>query len=232
MMVNGGKQLTPTLIDLVQNRHGKIIYRRDTRPCEGCNARDWNGKAMPRPPERRAQAMDPMTAYQMIHILEGVVKRGTAVRLRSMDRPLFGKTGTTSGPTNAWFVGGSPDLIAGLYIGYDQPQNLGGHIQGSNTAVPVWKQWAEVAMKDRPKTPFVAPSGIRMVRIERRTGRKVFGVWPSDDPKSPVIWEAFKPESEPRRVIRRDELAREIQKAQAAPVRSDSEFLQSSGGIY
>src|SRR3546814_18671806 len=81
------------------------------------------------------------------------------------------------GPTNAWFVGGSPDLIAGLYIGYDQPQNLGGHIQGSNTAVPVWKQWAEVAMKDRPKTPFVAPSGIRMVRIERRTGRKVFGVW-------------------------------------------------------
>src|SRR3546814_19885513 len=85
---------------------------------------------MPRPPERRAQAMDPMTAYQMIHILEGVVKRGTAVRLRSMDRPLFGKTGTTSGPTNAWFVGGSPDLIAGLSIGYAQPQNLGGHIQG------------------------------------------------------------------------------------------------------
>src|SRR3546814_9032941 len=87
----------------------------------------------------------------MIHILEGVVKRGTAVRLRSMDRPLFGKTGTTSGPTNAWFVGGSPDLIAGLYIGYDQPQNLGGPIQGSNTAVPVWKQSAAVALKDRPK---------------------------------------------------------------------------------
>src|SRR3546814_19544715 len=87
-------------------------------------------------------------------------------------------------------------------------------------------------MKDRPKTPFLAPSGIGMVRIERRTGRKVFGVWPSDDPKSPVIWEAFKPESEPRRVIRRDELAREMQKAQDAPVRADSDFLQSSGGIY
>src|SRR3546814_15767145 len=83
--------------------------------------------------------------------------------------------------------------------------------RSSNTAVPVWKRWAEVAMKDRPKTPFVAPSGIRMVRIERRTGRTVFGVWPSDDPKSPVIWEAFKPESEPRRVIRRAELAREMQ---------------------
>src|SRR3546814_15103793 len=101
----------------------------------------------------------------------------------------------------------------------------------SNTAVPVWKQWAEVAMKDRPKTPFVAPSGIRMVRIERRTGRKVFGVWPSDDPKSPVIWEAFKPESEPRRVIRRDELAREMPKAQAAPARSDSAFFTGSREI-
>src|SRR3546814_18624279 len=88
-----------------------------------------------------------------------------------------------------------------------------------------------VAMKDRPKTPFVAPSGIRMVRIERRTGRKVFGVWPSDDPKSPVLWEPFKPESEPRRVIRRDELAREMQTAQAAPVRSDLAFLQTRGGI-
>src|SRR3546814_11521061 len=88
-----------------------------------------------------------------------------------------------------------------------------------------------VAMKDRPKVPFLAPPGVRMVRIERRTGRKVFGVWPSDDPKSAVIWEAFKPESEPRRVIRRDELAREMNKAHSAPVRSDSDFLTSSGGI-
>ncbi len=232
MLVNGGKQLKPSLIDLVQDRHGKIIYRRDTRPCEGCNASDWNGKAMPRPPERRKQVMDPLTAYQVVHIMEGVVQRGTAVRLRDMDRPLFGKTGTTSGPTNAWFVGGSPDLVAGLYIGYDQPKPLGGYVQGGNTAVPIWKQWAEIAMKDRPKVPFLAPPGIRMIRIDRRSGRKVFGVWPSDDPKSPVIWEAFKPESEPRRVVRRDELAREMVKAQSAPVRSDSDFLQSTGGIY
>ena len=232
MLVNGGKQLQPTLIDMVQNRHGEIIYRRDTRPCEGCNAKDFSGKAMPRPPERRKQVMDPLTAYQVIHILEGVVQRGTAVRLRDMDRPLFGKTGTTSGPTNAWFVGGSPDLVAGVYIGYDKPRPLGGYVQGGNTAVPIWKQWALAAMKDQPKVPFLAPPGIRMVRIERGSGRKVFGVWPSDDPKSPVIWEAFKPESEPRRVIRRDELARQMGRAQSAPVRSDSDFLQSTGGIY
>jgi len=96
----------------------------------------------------------------------------------------------------------------------------------------VFKQWAETVMADRPKLPFLAPAGIHMVRIERRTGRRVFGAWPSDDPKSAVIWEAFKPESEPRRVIRRDELKREMQKAQAAPVRSDSDFLRSTGGIY
>jgi len=232
MLVNGGKALKPSLIDMVQDRHGRLIYRADTRPCENCNLADWNGKAMPRPPERRKQAMDPLTAYQVTHILEGVVQRGTAVRLRALDRPLFGKTGTTSGPTNVWFVGGSPDLVAGVYIGYDKPRSLGNYAQGGNTAVPVFKQWAETVMADRPKLPFLAPAGIHMVRIERRTGRRVFGAWPSDDPKSAVIWEAFKPESEPRRVIRRDELKREMQKAQAAPVRSDSDFLRSTGGIY
>lgn len=232
MLVNGGKDLQPTLIDMVQDRHGKIIFQSDTRPCEQCNAPDWNGKAMPRPPERRKQAIDAMTAYQVIHMLEGVVERGTATRLRDMDRPLFGKTGTTSGPTNAWFVGGSADLVAGVYIGYDQPRSMGSYVQGGNTAVPIWKQWAVEAMKDQPKVPFLAPPGMRMVRIDRRSGRKVFGVWPSDDPKSAVIWEAFKPESEPRRVVRRDRLAQEVEKSQQAPVRSDSDFLQSTGGIY
>src|SRR3546814_10791161 len=85
---------------------------------------------MPRFQPSGRQLMDPMTAYQIVHIAEGVVTRGTAQRLRDMDRPLFGKTGTTNGPTNAWFMGGSPDLVAGVYIGYDQPRNLGGYVQG------------------------------------------------------------------------------------------------------
>jgi penicillin-binding protein 1A len=148
--------------------------------------------------------MDAMTAYQMVHILEGVVERGTATRLRALQRPLFGKTGTTSGPRDVWFVGGSPEVVAGIYVGYDKPRSLGGAAQGGRIAAPIFQQWAQVALKDMAKVPFRAPPGIRMVRIDRRSGRKVFGVFPtSSDPKPAVIWEAFKPESEPKRTANR-----------------------------
>jgi len=233
MLANGGKELKPTLIDLVQDRDGKTIYRADTRPCDRCNMPDWDGKPMPRPPLRTRQAMDPMTAYQVVHILEGVVQRGTATVLRDLGRPLFGKTGTTSGPTNVWFVGGSADLVAGVYMGYDHPRPLGGYAQGGTLAAPIFKQFAKVAMKDMPVVPFKAAPGIRMVRIDRHSGRRVFGAWPTSDPKSPVIWEAFKPESEPRRTIRRDEIAtRPVAKPQVSARPSDSDFLQRQGGIY
>ncbi|HEY0026344.1 MAG TPA: transglycosylase domain-containing protein [Allosphingosinicella sp.] len=207
IMANQGRELKPTLIDYIQDRNGKVIYRADRRPCEGCNARDWNGKPMPRPPLRTKQVMDPMTAYQMVHILEGVVQRGTATTLRDLKRPIFGKTGTTTGPTNVWFIGGSADIVAGVYMGFDQPRSMGGYAQGGTLAAPIFKQFAQVAFKDMPAVPFRAPAGIRMVRIDRRSGRKVFGAWPTDDPKAGVIWEAFKPESEPRRTVQRQELA-------------------------
>jgi penicillin-binding protein 1A len=212
ILANQGRALKPTLIDYVQDRNGKVIFRADRRPCEGCNAPDWDGKPMPRPPLRTKQLMDPMTAYQMVHILEGVVQRGTAQVLRDLKRPLFGKTGTTTGPTNVWFIGGSPDIVAGLYMGFDHPRPMGGYAQGGTLAAPIFKQFAQVAFKDMPPVPFRAPAGIRMVRIDRRSGRKVFGTWPTDDPKAGVIWEAFKPESEPRRTVQRQELA------SAAPV--------------
>ena len=206
ILANQGREVKPTLIDYVQNRHGKVIFRTDNRCAvmDGCNAADWNGRAMPRPPSRARQLIDPQAAYQMVHVLEGVVERGTATVLRSLERPLFGKTGTTNGPTNVWFVGGTPDVVAGVYIGYDQPRSMGGAAQGGRIAAPVFKQWAEVALKDYPKTPFVAPAGIRMVRIDRATGRRVYGAFPTtEDPKSSVIWEAFQPETEPRRSFRR-----------------------------
>jgi penicillin-binding protein 1A len=232
ILANQGRALSPTLIDYVQDRHGKVIARADTRPCEGCNAKDWNGKPMPRPRPRTKQAIDAMTAYQMLHIMEGVVKRGTARALSDMGRPLFGKTGTTTGPTNVWFVGGSADLVAGVYVGYDQPRPMGGYAQGGTIAVPIFKQFALTAMKDMPVVPFRAPEGIRMVRIDRRSGRRVYGAWPGTDPKAAVIWEAFKPESEPRRTIRRDEIAKRADEAAAAPRSADSDFLQREGGIY
>jgi penicillin-binding protein 1A len=208
ILANNGKEVKPSLVDYIQDRNGKAIFRADTRPCEGCNAPDWDGRPMPRPPLRTKQVMDAMTAYQMVHILEGVVERGTATRLRALNRPLFGKTGTTSGPRDVWFVGGTPEVVAGIYVGYDKPRSLGGAAQGGRIAAPIFQQWAAVALKDAAKVPFRAPTGIRMVRVDRRSGRKVFGVWPTGaDPKAAVIWEAFKPESEPKRTARRYEVA-------------------------
>ena len=155
---------------------------------------------MPRPPNRTRQLLDPMAAFQMVHIMEGVIQRGTATVLRDLNRPLFGKTGTTNGPTNVWFVGGTPDIVAGVYLGYDQPEPLGGWAQGGRISAPIWKEWALTALKDEPKVPFVAPSGIRWVRIDRASGKAVYGVFPTDnDPKAGVIWEAFQPQTEPRR---------------------------------
>jgi penicillin-binding protein 1A len=258
ILANHGRALTPTLIDYVQDREGKVIFRTDNR-CEfmgNCNARDWDGGAMPRPPSRSKQLLDPQASFQMVHILTGVVERGTATVLRDLNRPLFGKTGTTSGPTNVWFIGGTPDVVAGTYLGYDQPRSMGGGAQGGRLAAPIFKDFAQIAFKDQPPVPFVAPAGVRMVRIDRNSGRRVFGAFPmKEDPKSPVIWEAFKPETEPRRSIRRDH-ASAVQatterprarsataaaprrprpaarrEAPAQPTPSD-DFLQRQGGIY
>jgi penicillin-binding protein 1A len=121
------------------------------------------------------------------------------VVLRDLDFPLFGKTGTTTGPTNVWFVGGSPDIVAGVYMGYDQPRSLGGYAQGGTYAAPIFKQFVKESRDRWSGHPFTAPEGIRMVRIDRQSGRRVFGDWPGTDPKAATIWEAFKPDTEPRR---------------------------------
>ena len=233
-LINQGRMHEQTVIDFVQDRHGKVIMPENWRACEGCNAPDWNGKPMPRPGSRTRQVIDAMTAYQMVHITEGVVQRGTAVVLRDLDRPMMGKTGTTNGPTDVWFIGGTPQFIGGLYLGYDTPSNLGGYAQGGRISAPIFKQFAKKAYEGLPKEPFRAPSGIRMVRIDRASGRPIFGAWPTDDPKASVIWEAFKPESEPRRAARNvgpaPTAAPKAAATRAAP--RDSDFLQREGGIY
>jgi penicillin-binding protein 1A len=205
VLANQGRSVKPSTIDYVEDRNGKVIYRTDNRCAVmgNCDAADWDGKAMPRPPSRTRQLIDPMAAFQMVHIMEGVIQRGTAVVLRDLNRPMFGKTGTTSGPTNVWFVGGTPDVVAGVYLGYDHPRPLGGYAQGGRISAPIFKQWAQTAFKDAPKVPFVAPAGIRWVRVDRATGKRVYGIFPTvDDPKASVIWEAFQPQTEPRRSFR------------------------------
>jgi penicillin-binding protein 1A len=238
ILANNGRATTPTVIDFVQDRNGKVVLRADTRPCERCTMAQYDGKPMPRPPSRTKQVMDAMTAYQMVHITEGVIQRGTATVLRDLNRPVFGKTGTTTGPKDVWFVGGSADIVAGVYLGYDRPRSMGGGAQGGVIAAPIFKAFAKPAFEGMPIVPFRAPAGIRMVRIDRRSGRRVYGSWPTDaDPKAGVIWEAFKPESEPRRSIRNDQLPVVAVARKAAPKaqtqsRPDSDFLQRQGGIY
>ncbi|CUS45347.1 MAG: transglycosylase domain-containing protein [Pseudomonadota bacterium] len=239
ILANQGRGHPATLIDFVQDRHGKVIWPENWRPCDRCNAPDWNGKAMPRPVSRGRQIVDAQSAYQMVHIAEGVIQRGTATVLRDLDRPMFGKTGTNSGPTDVWFIGGTPQMIGGVYIGYDSPTGLGGYAQGGTIAAPIFKEFAVKAYEGMEKIPFRAPAGIRMVRIDRASGKPVFGAWPTTDPKAAVIWEAFKPESEPRRAARHDneedaadkpKEAKPVQRREAAP--RDSDFLQREGGIY
>jgi penicillin-binding protein 1A len=248
MLVNHGRELQPRLIDYVQDRNGRVIFPSRYRACQNCNTRDWNGQAMPRFTPSGRQLIDPMTAYQVVHMLEGVVQRGTARTLNNMGYPIFGKTGTTTGPKDVWFIGGTPNWVAGVYLGFDDPRNLGGGAAGGTMAVPIFREFAREALRGQAPAPFIAPRGVRMVRIERRSGRRVFGSWPSSSNDAGVIWEAFKPETEPRRTIRQDELEAEAQAGERRQNRRpaqqrqerrsetrqprDNEFLERQGGIY
>ncbi|TCJ37453.1 penicillin-binding protein 1A [Parafrankia sp. BMG5.11] len=249
-LANFGRMHSPSLIDYVQDRRGKVIWRSDKRECARCNMAEWDGTAMPRLGASGRQVMDPRTAYQVVHMLEGVVQRGTAVRVASLGLPLFGKTGTTTGPTNAWFIGGSPDIVAGAYIGFDKPRNLGGWVQGGNTGAPIFIDFVKATRDRWSDEPFVAPAGVRMVRIDRQSGRRVFDAWPTNEPKASVIWEAFKPSTEPPRATRQDEVAakrneilelirrgRQVNAQAAAVTRkreveAKADFVEEQGGIY
>ena len=208
-LANNGVQYPPSIIDYVQDRNGKVIWRSDNRKCDKCNMADWDGKPMPRLAPRGKEVMDPRTAYQVVHMLEGVVTRGTAVTLRDLGIPLFGKTGTTSGPTNVWFVGGNQEIVGGVYLGYDQPIPMGGYAQGGTIAAPIFKQLVQATKPRWSTRPFVAPKGVYMVRVDRISGKRVLDGMPGSDPKSSIIWEAFKAEAEARTGPSTEELAKQ-----------------------
>jgi penicillin-binding protein 1A len=247
-LANHGRLNEPTLIDYVQDRAGKVIYRADKRTCNGCNMAEWDGKSMPRLKASGVQAMDARTAFQTVHMLEGVVQRGTGTVLRDLGLPMFGKTGTTTGPKDVWFVGGTPEVMTGAYIGYDKPKNLGGYAQGGTIVAPIVKQFFRETKDRMSGDPFVAPAGVRMVRIDRVSGKRVFDAWPGKDPKASVIWEAFKPDTEPPRITRMDELESKRKEilalikqgsaAQGAKAETSSreeppaDFVEDQGGIY
>jgi len=187
--VNGGKRVTPFLIDRVQDKSGATIYVSDTRDCPACNGVAWTGQAEPQLADDREQIMDPRTAYQLVSMLEGAVQRGTGTAVkRVVNKPVAGKTGTTNDYKDAWFVGFAPDLAAGVFVGFDMPQPLGSGEAGGRVAAPVFGDFMAEALKDQAGIPFRIPSGIRLVRVNAKTGR------PANAGDPNVILEAFKAE--------------------------------------
>lgn len=191
-LVNGGKKIEPTLIDRIQNRRGQTIFDRDSRFCSACGDRiPWKEQDVPAIKDNRAQLADPRKTYQIVSMLEGVIERGTGVRIRSLGRPLAGKTGTTNESRDTWFIGFSPDLAVGVYIGFDEPRTLGRRETGSSVAVPVFRDFMEEALADMPATPFRVPAGIKKVLINAETGARAR---PGDEK---TIWESFITGTEP-----------------------------------
>jgi penicillin-binding protein 1A len=191
IFANGGKHIKATLVDRIQDRYGRTIYKHDQRQCRGCEADKWANQPEPTLIDRREQVLDPMTAYQVTSMLEGVVQRGTGTVVREVGKPIAGKTGTTNDEKDVWFIGYSPDMTVGVFIGYDKPRHLGRGATGGQIAAPIVKEFLKTALADKPAVPFRVPPGIKLIRIDARTGMRATAG------DSRVILGAFKPGTAP-----------------------------------
>ena len=195
MFANGGRRVKATLIDRIQDRYGHTIFKHDARECRGCDAPDgWKNQGEPQLVDRREQVLDAMTAYQITSMLEGVVQGGTATVVKEVGKPIAGKTGTTNEAKDAWFVGFSPDLVVGIYLGYDKPRPLGkgNAATGGHLAAPIARDFLKLALADKPAIPFKVPAGIKLIRVEAKSGMRAA---PGDGGRT--ILEAFKPGTAP-----------------------------------
>ncbi len=183
MLANGALEITPSLIDRVQDRNGKTVYRHEPRTCTGCD----QASAHPTAPDivdPRKPFHDPASVYQVVSMMQGVTTRGTAARLAALGRPIAGKTGTTNDSRDNWFLGSTPDITVGIYIGFDEPRTLGSSNleTGGGNAVPIYEAIAKQIFKDKPPTPFRIPPGLRLVKFSYEGG---------------TIDQVFKPGTEP-----------------------------------
>jgi len=193
MFANGGRRVKPTLIDRIQDRYGHTIFRHDARECRGCDVPDgWKNQPEPQLVDRREQVLDSMTAYQITSMMEGVVQGGTATAMREVGKPIAGKTGTSNDAKDLWFIGFSPDLVVGLYVGYDKPRSLGRDAQAGRTAAPIARDFMKLALADKPAIPFRIPAGIKLIRVDAMTGMRA---GPGEG--RATILEAFKPGTAP-----------------------------------
>ncbi len=191
MLVNGGKQVRWTLIDRIQDRYGRTLWRHDQRECIECRSRGWDGQPEPILEDARRQIIDPHTAYQITSMMEGVVQRGTARRVKKVGKPMGGKTGTTNDYKDAWFVGFGPDLAVGVFVGFDTPKSMGRGETGGSVASPIFRDFMISATAGQPAVPFRIPPGIKLIRINRKTGMR------AGAGDKTAILEAFKPGTEP-----------------------------------
>lgn len=191
MIVNGGKEIQPTFIEKIQDREGKTIFATDKRECRNCIVDknvDINELIIPTIVDNRKEIIDSATAYQITSMLEGVVQRGTAWRAKAIGKPIGAKTGTTNDSNDAWFVGFTPDLVVGVYVGFDKPSTLGKNQTGSSVAAPIFVNFMREALKDTPSIPFRVPSTVNLIRIDTKTG---YYPTPYSNPND-IVLEGFK----------------------------------------
>ena len=218
MLVNGGKKITPSFIDRIQDRDGKTIYKADERVCDNCIGEQASPDEQPIIPDNREQIQDPASAYQMVNILTGVIQRGTGSVVRPLKRNLGGKSGTSNDNIDAWFIGFSPDLVVGVWVGKDTPEPLGPHDTGGGVSAPIFRDFMKLALADKPDVPFRVPDSVKLVRVNATTGR------PAQKGDTNVIMEAFRLTddlSKPEKVLGKD-----------ITLHLDNDTIPDLGGIY
>lgn len=229
-LVNGGLRVSPSLIDRIQDRNGKTIFKHDKRTCPDCLASEnATSGTEPKVADTREAVVESASAYQMVSMLQGVVERGTGIRIRELGRPLAGKTGTSNDYFDTWFIGFSPDLVAGVFVGFDTPRTLGAKETGSAVAVPIFRDFMAEALAGQPAIPFRVPPGIRLVKVDPASGL------PAAPGQRSAILEAFRPGSEPtgeRTVLDGSEETSEGLRVLGISTPSQAAPTSGTGGLY
>src|SRR3954471_15177233 len=228
MFANGGRRVKATLIDRIQDRYGRTIFRHDARECRGCDAAGgWKNQPEPQLIDRREQVLDSMTAYQITSMMEGVVQAGTATVVKEVGKPIAGKTGTTNDEKDAWFIGFSPDIVVGIYMGYDKPRNLGKGATGGHLAAPIARDFLKLALADKPAIPFRVPTGIKLIRVDAKSGMRA---GPGEGGRT--ILEAFKPGTAPPDNYSIIGVADADGRSMMAPPDAGNIMRPGTGGLY
>ena len=220
MLVNGGKKIETSMIDRVQNRNGKTLLKHDNRICLNCVQTEWDSNLQPQIIDNRDQLIDPVNAYQVVSMLRGAVTRGTGKKVSVIKKPLAGKTGTTNDSNDTWFIGFSPDLVVGIFVGFDTPKTLGPRETGASVASPMFRDFMQLALDQSDVRPFRIPSRAKLIKVNLNTGN----IARKSDKN--VILETFYPGTEPNlsKGFRNSRNQRKL--------RIESDSIIGLGGLY